>query len=61
MGREREALLGQCIDGLIHPDDRPEIATLFAELASGKRTNYQLIGAICVQMAKWCGEMCGSR
>lgn len=42
LGRDRDALLGQCIDSMIYPEDRDEIQTLFAELMSGTRTGYQV-------------------
>ncbi|MBK1641300.1 hypothetical protein CKO12_05310 [Chromatium okenii] len=42
LGRERETLIGRCVDDMIHPDDRPAIAQHFAELTSGVRDSYQL-------------------
>ncbi len=42
LGRERETLIGRCIDDMIHPDDRPAIAQHFAELIGGVRDSYQL-------------------
>jgi PAS domain S-box-containing protein len=42
LGRDRESLLGKCIDDMIHPEDRPAIAQLFSELTSGVRDSYQI-------------------
>jgi PAS domain S-box-containing protein len=43
LGRERDELIGQPIDPLIHADDRAEIKQRFAELMAGQRDSYHLI------------------
>ncbi|PQJ95854.1 hypothetical protein CXB77_11785 [Chromatium okenii] len=61
LGRDREALLGQCLDGMIHP---MIVLKLQHFLRNWHRENAPIIrsiGVICARMVKWCGEMCGSR